>query len=474
MLKPGKITAACRQSLVLTAAAAALIATSACGFAMSMKDAVARAVESNPQIEEAIANRVGIEFELEQARGLYRPRVDLEGSIGGELRDSPTTREENDDDHLFVPKQGSLVIRQLLFDGFGTEAEIERQASRVDGASLRIWERSEFIALAVIREYLDIARLRRMVGLSQENIRYHQRILGEIEQGTGGGTLSIADRQQAQERIFAARAQLADIQLQLKDSEAVFIKLVGGPVGATSSYINVKGNVPRSLQAAIERARAHHPSIAFARADIDAAAAQVKAAESKFYPKLSLEGRAVAGDDLGGQRGWDGDLQGNLVLNWNLYNGGIDRADVQEQIRHVDEAYQVMHRIGREVEEGVRLSWNQRTQQRARLRELLREVAALDELRVSYAEQFKIGQRSLLDLLDTQNTRFAAQVAVATSDAAARFADYRMLAATGDLLKTVGIARAAQSRPYARQDANVPETPSPDSFNRVDPPAPKQ
>ena len=49
------------------------------GFAdaMSMKDAVVRAVESNPEIGEAIANRAGIEFELEQGRGLYRPRIDL-------------------------------------------------------------------------------------------------------------------------------------------------------------------------------------------------------------------------------------------------------------------------------------------------------------------------------------------------------------------------------------------------------------
>ena len=444
------------------------------GFAdaMSMKDAVALAVESNPEIGEAIANRAGIEFELEQGRGLYRPRIDLEGSIGGEIRDSATTRANDDDDHLFLRREASVVIRQTLFDGFGARAEIERQASRVDGAALRVRERSEFIALAVIREYLEIARTRRIIGIANENIKFHARILGEISQGTGGGTISIADRQQAQERIYAAKARIEEFKEESKAAEAAFIRLVGQPVGKSSAPINAKNLIPKSLDRAIVQARANHPSIKFAQADIDAAAALVKAAESKFYPNVSLEGRASAAEDVSGIRGFDGDLQGNLVVKWNIYNGGIDAANKQEQIRHVDEEYQKLHRISREVEEGVRLSWDRHMQQTRRLQELLREMSAIEQLQGSYAEQFKIGERSLLDLLDTQNTRFAVQVAIATSDAAVKFGHFRVLASTGKLLQTIGVAAPVEADTYARQDANVPETPSPDSFDRVDPPSP--
>src|SRR6185503_1180178 len=133
-----------------------------------------------------------------------------------------------------------------------------------------------------------------------------------------------------------------------------------------------------SLTAALTTAHSNHPSIHFAKADIDAAQAQVKVAESKFYPKLSLEGRGSVGQDLGGERGADNDLQGNVVLEWNIYNGGIYTANTQEQIRHVDEAYQKLNRITREVEEGVRLSWDRRQQQAKRLRVLLQELSATD------------------------------------------------------------------------------------------------
>lgn len=437
--------------------------------AMGLKEAVALAVETNPEIGEAISNREGVEFELEQGRGLYRPKVDLEGSIGAQMRDDSSTRQSGDSDEVFVRKEASLVVRQLLFDGFGTEAEIEHQASRVDGASYRVRERSEFIALAVIREYLEIARLHRMIALSNENIKYHQKTLGEISQGAGGGTISVADRQQAQERVYAARARTEEFREDLKAAEATFIRLVGRPVGKLGKPLNTKSLIPKSLDAALGKARSKHPSIRFAKADIDASAALVKGADSKMYPKVSVEGRATAADDINAEKGFYGDLQANVVVNWNLYNGGIDKANKQEQIRHVDESYHRLHKIVREVEEGVRLSWDRHAQQTRRLRELLRELATIEQLRGSYLEQFKIGERSLLDLLDTQNTRYSVQLAVATSDTAVKFGHFRILASTGDLLQTLGIAPPLQARPYAREYEAVPETPSPESFERTEP-----
>jgi outer membrane protein, adhesin transport system len=157
------------------------------------------------------------------------------------------------------------------------------------------------------------------------------------------------------------------------------------------------------------------------------------------------------------------------VVNWNLYNGGIDKANIQEQIRHVDQAFHSMNRITREVEEGVRLSWDRHAQETRRLRELLRERAAVEQLRGSYLEQFKIGERSLLDLLDTQNTRYAVQLSVVTADTAVKFGHHRILAATGSLLKHYGVSPPAKARTYAKKKFNVPEVNSLDEFDRTEP-----
>jgi outer membrane protein, adhesin transport system len=441
---------------------------SAAAHAMTLQEAISTTLKNNPEILESISNREGVEFELEQALGLRRPRVDFEASMGGELRSSPGTRANDDDDRLFLRKQASVVARQPLYDSGEAQSEIDRQASRVDAASYRIRERSEFIALAVAREYFEIARLRKMLRQSDENIRFHQRLLREISQVASEGALTISDEQQAQERVYAAKVRVHELKAELKDAEARFIRLVGRPVGTVSEPRNLGKVIPGSVASALKTARASHPSVKFAKADVDTAAALVRAAESKLGPKVALEGRALTSHDVGGVRGFDNDLQANVVINWNLYNGGIDKANVQEQIRHVDEASHRMHRIRREIEEGVRQSWERHLSETHRLRELLRELAAIERLRGSYAEQFQIGERSLLDLLDTQNTRYSVQLSIATADAAVRFGHYRVLASTGTLLKHLGMSPSSKSKPYAKAKFEVP-TASVDDFERVDP-----
>ncbi len=458
---------------VLVAALSALsFGSSVTALAASMKEAVAKAVRSNPEITEAILSREAIEFELEQGRGLFRPRVDLESRVGTENRSNRSTRSVGDDDKLFLRREASVVVRQTLFDGKGSEAEVEYQAARVDSASLRIRERSEFIALAVIREYIETARLNKLIELARANVQANRRILSEISEVSDGGALSVADRHQAQERVYASEARVIEFQEDLKASQAAFIRLVGSPLRGATQPINIGGKLPKSLNGALSLARKGHPTLLYASADIDAASALVKGAESKFSPRVSLEGRASAGQDVGGIRGSDRDMQGNLVLNWNLYNGGIDQANTQEQIRHVGEAHSRLAKLRREVDEGVRQSWDRRTEQQRRLSKLLRQLSADNQLAATYKEQFSVGERSLLDLLDTENTRFEVKVAIVTSTAAVKFAEYRLLAATGTLLRSIGVSAAKQAKPYARVQEGSPDTPSYDSLGPVDPPSP--
>ena len=448
--------------------------SSTCAHALTLLEAVRIAVSSNPEIGEAIANREAIEFELEQGRGLFRPRVDLEARLGGEKRwresfESPAN--PNGTAGWLNRRDASLVVRQLLFDGFESQSEVDRQAARVDGASYRVMERAEFVALAVAREYIDILRLRRIVGLLQKNESYHQNLLGKIAQGAQEGSISVADRQQARERLFAAKARTTEAREELANAETRFMRIVGQSIGKASMPKGVGHALPRSLDEAISLARKSHPSIRFAQADVDAAGALVRKADARFAPKLTLEGRARAGDNLDGEPGQDNDVQANVIMQWNLYSGGIDTANKQEQIRRTDEARMTLHRISREVEEGVRLSWDRRRWQAVRLAELDRQLNTQNEVVRFYTEQFQIGQRSLLDVLDSQNSRVAAQIAVATGQSAVRFADYRVLASVNRLLRTFKVRPPAAAKAYAREQFDVPKTPQPEAMPRRSPPA---
>jgi adhesin transport system outer membrane protein len=302
---------------------------------------------------------------------------------------------------------------------------------------------------------------------SRRNMAVHQQMLGDIGALISGGTLTAADRQQAQERLLAAKARTKEAEEELEGARTRFLRLVGKPFGNASMPPSMASFLPKSLDEAIGMARANNPRIKVANADIDAADAMVKGARSTLFPEIYLEGRARTGMDIDGADGRTSSLQARVVAKWNLYRGGIDIANEQEQIRRASEQRLVLHQSFREVEEAVRISWDRRIRQTELAATLRQQAQANGNLVESYREQLSVGRRSLLDVLGAQNSRYTVNVLAKTAQYAARFAEYRILAASGMLLSSMNLAAAKQSEAYARAEFHVPETAPAETYRRM-------
>jgi len=124
-------------------------------FAVDLREAVQSALQTNPEIRQAVSNRAATQEELQQGKGLWYPRVSVETSAG--IRDlrNPTRRSLGIANNVLWPVEGDLIVDQLVYDSGGREAEIRRQAARSDAAAARVQERSEYVALNVARTYID-------------------------------------------------------------------------------------------------------------------------------------------------------------------------------------------------------------------------------------------------------------------------------------------------------------------------------
>lgn len=437
--------------------------------AMSLEDAVSIALDSNPEIGQAIENREAIEFELRQARGAYLPRLDAEASYGQRQLDSPGRRLINLDDHTLDQREVGGTLTWKLFDGFGREAEVERQASRVDGASFRVLERSEFIALAIAKEYLEILLQEKIINIAEVNLSFHRGIAGRIRQGLDGGSLTTADTQQSEERLRAAEARIIQAHDDLLQARSRFFKLVAQPASALRAHRNLAHALPKTLDQAVGAARTNNPQIKLATADLDAANALVKGARARYMPEVALEARARTGEDVDGVENRTSDVQARVVARWNLFNGGIDAANEQEQIRRLSEARLRLQQIEREVEEAVRTSWDKRTQQSELYRTLVAQADSGKGVVAAYQQQFRAGRRTLLDVLSAQNTYVNTLILAEISLYAEAFATYRILAAGGNLVPALGLQPSRASEAYARVQASVPETPPAETMRRYSP-----
>lgn len=428
-------------------------------MAQSLRTAVAIAVESNPDIGQAIADREATEFELQQALGLYAPRIDLQASTGLERLDTPTRRAAGIQDNVLKPTQGGLVISYDLLDSGYRDAETARQAARVDGASARVLERSEYIGLEVARQYFQVLLQMEVLRLAQQNVQFHQTTLSNVTDAIKNGQLTAADRQQAVERLTAAQAKVSDANDALQTAQIAFNKLVGKPLRSPVQPPHVASRaLPPTLAAALGIARQHNPQVKMAQSDVDAAAQVVQKSIAGLGPTLSLDGRAQAGNDINGVEGYTSDLQANLTLKWNIFDGGIQSAQVQENERRQTQAIVAQQATYRDIEEAVRTSWELMHNQGEIAAQYKQQLDASNSLVTSYQQQFRVGQRSLLDVLDAQNTRFNVQVLYETAVYSERFAEYRLLASTGGFLAYLGVTPPKQATGYARAAVAAPDT----------------
>lgn len=413
--------------------------------AMGLREAVQLAMDSNPEIGQAIQNHDATGFELRQAEGLYAPRVDLEASAGVQLLNSPSRRALGIENDPLYPAQIGVVATYDLYDGGFRDSELARQAARVDSASYRVLERSEFIALQIVRVYYQVLLQQQIVGLTRQNVVFHEGMVQDVATAIENGQLTEADRFQSIERLAAARARLTEAGVELAAAQIEFKTFVGMMPGAVGAPARASGALPSSLELAIANAIVNNPRTKTAGADIDAASALIDQAESGLRPKLQLEGRAATGYDISGADGWQSDASVRLSLRWNIFDGGIAQAEVQEEIRRESEAKLVFDQTVREVEQAVRESWLRLMSQGELARVYDEQLNSSGSLVDSYRDQFIIGERSLLDVLDAQNTRYNVQILRETARYSVMFAEYRVLAASGTLLNFMGVTAHGSS-----------------------------
>jgi adhesin transport system outer membrane protein len=423
-----------------------------------LKSAIQAALENNPEINQAAQNKEAIEFEREQAQGQFLPRISVEGSAGIRRLENATRRSLGIANDTLYPLEADAAIDQMVFDSGARRAELKRQAARTDGAALRVEERSEFVALNVARQYLDYLLQQRIVAAADDNVTFHQKLAGDLREGVTKGSISIADQQQAEERLQSARVRRTEAQEDLQNAAISFRTLTGLTIEGGSLPESPRAKLPPTLAEAIEGARERNPRVREAMADIDASYAMVDKARADLGPTVALEGRGRIGEDIDGFKGNTNDLQGRVVLRWNIFDGGINRAKVQEMVRRSSEARFRMHQLSRDAEEEVRRAWNRWTSQEKLFVDLEQQSRVADDLLLSYREQFNVGRRSLLDVLDSQNTRFNTQVRVETSRFAQVFSQYQVLAATNQLLSAMELAPPSAAKTYARDRFHVKET----------------
>lgn len=408
-------------------------------YAMTLQEAVSLAISTNPEVGAVANDRLAVDEELRQGEALFYPQIDLRAETGPEFSENATTDNQGHDSGKWRHRsQASLTLSQLLFDGFFAQSEVERQRARVKSAAYRVGETAEFVGLDAVEAYLEVLRHRERVQIAEDNVETHRATLRKVQQRAEAGGGNIADVRQAEARLSAAESALVETRGDLRDAEALFERVIGQKPDTLDPPTLPVDALPADVDQAVAAALENSPTVQFARADVETAQADVKQQEASLYPDLRLEVGGSIADNLEGRTDTEHSASALLVMRWNLYRGGADTARIREFKHRLAEATDVLRINERNVTQDARVSWNAMEVSRQNVQILTQNVEANLRTRDVYAQQFDIGQRGLLDLLDANNELYLSRDNLITAKYAEIFASYRLLATMGALVDTIG------------------------------------
>lgn len=438
------------------------LATIPASQAEPLDEVVRQTLSSNPDVLERMNARLAVDQEVRQAKAGYYPSVDLNAGIGEEKSDNPSTRAAGYDSRSLNRREAGVTLRQPIYSGGSTMHEVKRQKQRANSSAYTMHATAEQVALRTTEVYLEVLRRQALVWLAQDNLKSHEKVHDQVAARSASGVGRGADLEQARSRLLLAKSNLMAEESNLREAEINYFSVVNVAPFNLVMPVAPAEQVPSTMLDAVQAAVDNHPILKVAAADIEAASEQNRTAKAPFYPTLDFELGANRNNNLAGIEGDNNNTFAMLRMRYNLYAGGRDKARQAQTFHQIGEAKEVRNQTCRQVVESMRLSWNAFKTTDAQVVYLKQRVEASLNARDSYRSQFTLGQRSLLDLLDTENEVFTSSKALTEAEFDRLFAIYRVMAGEGMLLTALGIEPTAEMLPVSNELSEIscnPEVP---------------
>lgn len=405
-----------------------------------LRTAVEKAVLTHPDVSARYhAYRAAIDA-VDVARAAYRPRLDVDASVG---RDRDSIEERSPESQSLTRKGMALSLSQLLWDGLGTRRDVQRFGHDKLARYFELLDVTEQTALEAARAYYDVQRFRRLVQLAEDNYVQHKYAALQIQSRVKAGVGRGVDLEQANARLALAESNLSTEIANLHDVTARYQRVVGeAPPAQLPTIAPLATALPATTEEAMNAAIRQSAAVSASIEALRAARSLAQARESLYQPRIEARVRSAAGSHLDGIRDQTRDTSAEIVLNWNLYNGGADQARVRQQVNLVNQAADLRDKACRDARQSSAIAYNDTRKLAEQLQLLDRNTLSIEKARDAYRQQFDIGQRSLLDLLNAENEVYTAKRAYANAEYDLGIAYARTHAAINQLTAQLGIARA--------------------------------
>ncbi len=423
---------------VLVSALALAVSGALCSPAAhgeTLKEALAAAYIANPQLKAQRAQLRATDEEVSRAKSGYRPVIQGEathtyqdvttrGGRGGGLGGGG-----NEDNW---PRSYSINLNQPLFRGFRTMNSVEAAKAGVEAAREDLRDVGQQVLLDAVTQYMNVLRDQAIVRLRENNVEFLTEQLQATQDRFEVGEVTKTDVAQARARREAAISQLNLARANLKTSRAAYERVIGFPPRNLQTPQPVDRLLPPTLEAALREGEMRNPQILAGLFRVKSAEYDTKTIKGELLPEVRLEASYEKSYETGGVEERDTTtVTGRMTVP--LYQAGEVSARVRQSQDTELQRRQQVDQARQAVRADVVSAWGQVVAARAAIVSDRAAVQANEIALEGVRAEWQVGQRTLLDVLDTEQDLLDTQVSLVTSRRDLVVASYTLLAAIGRL-----------------------------------------
>jgi outer membrane protein len=407
----------------------------------ALPEAMAKAYQSNPQLNAERARQRGTDENVPQALAGYRPQI--VASLSGGLQAVRNLLPDNTvQSATLKPWTIGVTVTQTLFNGFKTANSVRVAELQVQSGREALRNVGQGVLLDAVTAYSNVLANHSLVEAQRSNVAFLRETLGVARRRLNAGDVTPTDTAQAEARLSRGLADLNAAEVNLAISQATYTQVIGNPPGQLRPPEPVDRYLPRSKDDATELAFKEHPTVLAAGFDVDVASTSIRVAESSLLPSITMQGSASHASEADPTISTLRTDQASVIAQMNapIYDGGTAASQTRQAKEVAAQSRLVLDQMRNQARTAAIAGWvaneGAKIAVAASESEVRAATVALDGVRKEAAG----GQRTTLDVLNSQQDLISAKARLIGAQRDRVIASYTLLSAIGRLdVKTLAL-----------------------------------
>ena len=412
----------------------------------TIETALGQAYVNNPQLNAQRAATRATDENVPTALSGYRPRVTGTASLTETYLDTltrTTSLVNPTAPALYTRTKGNAAVSsagitatQTLLNGFQTANRTRQAESQVLAARETLRTTEQTVLLSAATAFMNLLQTTAILELQRSNVNVLEVTLRQTRDRFAAGEVTRTDVAQAESRLAGGRSQLSLAESNYVTARANYRQVIGvDPPARLTPAGTVDRFSPRTLAAAIDKARGENPAVTTAMYNIDVAAFQVKVAEGALAPTLAATAQMTKTYGSTNSLAALETLSSSIGAQYTvpIYQQGAEYAAIRQAKETLGQRRIDLDTARDQVQSNVTQAWGQLEAAKAQINATQAQVTAAEVALNGVREEARVGQRTTLDVLNAQQDLVNARVALVTAQRDRVVASYAVLSAVGGL-----------------------------------------